>query len=268
MLARAIPKTNELIPVIGMGTYKTFDEATPTPALIETVRRFIAAGGRVIDSSPMYGRSESITGELLAELDANETMFLATKVWTTGQANGEKQMATSLQRMRRKTIDLMQIHNLVDWRVHLRTLRAWKDSGRARYIGVTHYQLSAFTEIERIIENEDIDFVQIPYSAGVRDAEKRILPAAKAHGVAVLVMEPFETGGLLGRTAQKPLPAVARELDCHSWAELFLKFILAHPAVTAPIPATANPEHVAANLRAGLGSLPTDAQKAAIAAAI
>jgi aryl-alcohol dehydrogenase-like predicted oxidoreductase len=260
MLARPIPRTGETLPAIGLGTWQTFDvpdrESERAP-LRQVLEAFFAGGGRVIDSSPMYGRAEQVVGELLSEpASAPRSPFLATKVWTTGKTRGEEQMRASMRLLGAERLDLLQVHNLDDWRTHLETLRAWKKEGLVRYIGVTHYQLGALTELERIVTVEGVDFVQLPYSIATRDAEARLLPAAAHHGVAVLVMRPFEEGALFGRVRGKPLPPWAADFDCASWAQFFLKFILGHPAVTCPIPATANPAHLADNLRAGHGLLP------------
>lgn len=263
MLTRAIPKTGELLPVIGLGTWSTFDTSDPEP-LRPVIDHFAAAGATVIDSSPMYGRAELVTGALTE----GKKLFYATKVWTTGKKRGEEQMRTSMQRMRVKQIDLMQIHNLVDWAVHLETLRDWKAQGIVRYIGITHYQLNTFDEMERILRTEELDFIQLPYSAGVREAEKRLLPAAQETKTAVLVMRPFEEGSLLQRLRGQPLPSWAAELDATTWSEVLLKFILAHPAVTCPIPATSKLAHLKDNLRAGSGRLPDAALKKKIIAAI
>ncbi len=256
MRTRKIPRSGEELPVIGMGTWRTFDTSERT-ALIEVVRALLDAGGKAIDSSPMYGRSETTVGEVLRELGATWRAFLATKVWTSGREDGIAQMRESIARMGR--VDLMQIHNLVDWRTHAKTLRSWKENGTIRYWGITHYALSAFEEMEAIVRAEKPDFVQLPYSVGVREAERRLLPACEASGVAVLVMRPFEGGSLFAEARKRPLPAWAGEIDCTSWAQLFLKFILGHPAVTCPIPATANPAHMADDMRAGFGRLPDEA---------
>lgn len=259
-LTRPIPSTGEALPAIGLGTWQTFDVGAERGPQRTVIADFLRGGGRVIDSSPMYGRSEEVVGELLAELKPSAPPFLATKVWTRGKARGEEEMQRSARRMRTPRLDLLQIHNLLDWRIHLDTLRAWKHEGRVRYIGVTHYQLAAFDELEQIVAREKIDFVQLPYSMGVREAEKRLLPAAAHHGVAVLVMRPFEEGALFTRVRGKEIPPwISSVLGATSWAEVFLKFILGHPAVTCPIPATANPAHLAQNLRAGHGPLPDDA---------
>lgn len=265
MLTRKLPRTGEEIPVIGLGTWQTFDvgaaESERAP-LVTVLKTFFAAGGRLIDSSPMYGRAESVVGDLLPPaLPPGVTPFLATKVWTSGKARGEEQMNTSFQRMRTKKMDLMQVHNLQDWRTHLATLRDWKAAGKVRYLGVTHYQQGAFGELEEIIKKAQLDFVQLPYSIAVRKAEERLLPAAAEHGTAVIVMRPFEGGSLFSEVRGKPLPAWAAELDCTSWAQVFLKFILGHPAVTCPIPATSKPAHIADNVRAGQGRMPDQATR-------
>jgi diketogulonate reductase-like aldo/keto reductase len=255
MRARAIPRTGEPLPVIGMGTWRTFDTSERT-ALVEVMRALLEAGGKVVDSSPMYGRAETTVGEVLRELAAAGRPFLATKVWTSGKEEGIAQMRDSIRRMGR--VDLMQIHNLVDWRTHAPTLRSWKETGLIRYWGITHYSLSAFDEMEAIVRSEEPDFVQLPYSVGSREAEQRLLPVCAAHGVAVLVMRPFEAGSLFGEVRRRPLPAWAAEIDCASWAQVFLKFILGHPAVTCPIPATSKPSHMADDVRAGFGRLPDE----------
>jgi aryl-alcohol dehydrogenase-like predicted oxidoreductase len=258
--------------VIGLGTWRTFDvgdaEAERAPRL-EVLRRFLAGGGRVVDSSPMYGEAETVVGDLLARLPRGTPRpFLATKVWTTGRAAGEAQMAESLRRLRVERLDLMQVHNLLDWRAHLPVMRAWKAEGRLRYLGVTHYAASAFGELERLVRTEALDFVQLPYSAARREAAARLLPAAAETGTAVLVMRPFEEGELFRRVKGRPLPDWASALAATSWSEVFLKFILAHPAVTAVLPATAKPEHVEENLRAGRGPLPDAALLDRIARAV
>ena len=259
MATRPIPRTGEAVPVIGLGTWRTFDvgtsDADRAPRL-EVLRRFLAGGGRVIDSSPMYGAAEGVVGDLLARLAPAAPPFLATKVWTTGRAEGEAQMAESLRRLRVERLDLMQVHNLVDWRAHLPVMREWKARGRLRYLGITHYASGAFEELEALMRSEALDFVQLPYSAARREAAARLLPAAAETRTAVLVMRPFEEGDLFRAVKGKPLPAWAGELGASSWSEVFLKFILAHPAVPAVIPATAKPEHLEENLRAGHGALP------------
>jgi diketogulonate reductase-like aldo/keto reductase len=265
---RAIPATGETLPVIGLGTWRTFDVgATPAARAPqrEVLRRFIDQGGRVVDSSPMYGAAESVVGDLAADLGAGDALFLATKVWTSGRDAGVAQMQESLRRLRRARLELMQIHNLLDWRTHLRTLREWKAAGRLRYIGVTHYTAGAYDELERVLRQEALDFVQVNYSLGERDAERTILPLARDRVIAVLVNRPFSEGGLFRRVREQPLPPWARDIECASWAQVFLKWIVAHPAVTCAIPATTRPEHLLENMAAGRGVLPDAAMRERIA---
>lgn len=270
-ILRAIPSTGEKLPAIGLGSARTFD-VSDVSKVLPVVQRFLELGGRVIDSSPMYGRAETAIGKMLAAIQrANPKAprpFLATKVWTSGKEEGIAQMKQSLSRLGVEKLDLMQIHNLVDWKTQLATLRAWKAAGTIRYLGITHYSHGAFDDLEKIIRTEKPDFVQLPYSVGDRLAEKRLLPAAADHGVAVLVMEPFDKGQLFARVKGKPLPAVAAELGCTSWAQLFLKWILGHPAVTCPIPATTKVKHLEDNLGALVGPVPTEAQRTKIPAAL
>ncbi len=268
MLKRPIPSSGEEVPVIGMGTWQTFDPPTVDEAslapLADVLRIFTGSGGTVVDASPMYGKSESVTGILTERLKLNDRLFIATKVWTRGERAGVRQMEQSMSELRRDRVELMQVHNLVDWRTHLTTLRRWKDEGKVRYIGVTHYQVSAFGDLEAIVRRERLDFVQLPYSAGLRHAEARLLPTAADTGTAVLVNRPFEGGSLFGavRGVSVP-PAVQRYAS--SWGQAFLKFIVAHPAVTCVIPATSDPRHMRDNVAAGNGPLPTDAERDALA---
>jgi diketogulonate reductase-like aldo/keto reductase len=260
MLTRPIPSTGEAMPVIGLGTWRAFDigtnEMTQQP-LREVLRFFLDSGGRIIDSSPMYGRAEAVTGDLLTGLPGHPRPFLATKVWTTGQERGVEQMRRSAQLLRSEVIDLMQIHNLVDWRTHLATLRRMKDEGRIRYIGITHYTTGALAELARVLAREPgIDFVQLGSSLATRAAETELLPVAAAQGVAVIANQPLDRGDMFRRVRGRPLPDWAAEFDCTSWAQLFLKYVLAEPAVTCVIPATGNPEHIKDNLAAGFGRLP------------
>jgi diketogulonate reductase-like aldo/keto reductase len=272
MNTRLIPRTKEAIPTVGLGTWQAFDvDAAARAPLVEVMKQFLAAGGRVIDSSPMYGRSEAVVGDVLADLGAIGTPFLATKVWTRGKREGMAQMEQSRKRMRAglpRGIDLMQIHNLLDWQTHLPVLREMKQAGAIRYLGVTHYAHGELAQIERMMRSETLDFIQIPYNLADRAVEARVLPAAADTGTAVLVMRPFDEGGLFRRVRGKPLPTWAAELDCTSWAQLFLKFIIGHPAVTCPIPATADPVHLADNIKAGSGRLPDAAQRRAMIAAL
>jgi diketogulonate reductase-like aldo/keto reductase len=264
MLTRKIPSTGEAMPVIGLGTWPVFDvgadDVTRRP-LREVVRRLVDGGGRMIDTSPMYGRSEGVTGDLVAALGLRSKVFLATKVWISGGERGIDQMVRSASLLKSPVIDLMQIHNLVDWRTHLATLRRMKEEGKLRYIGITHYTTGALAELARILEAEDgIDFVQLGYSLATREPETRLLPVAAARGVAVIVNQPLERGDLFRRVRGTPLPDWAAEFDCASWAQLFLKYLLGDPAVTVLIPATNKPDHLEDNLRAGCGRLP-DAQQ-------
>jgi len=261
MNSRLIPGTQEALPVIGCGTWIGFDQRPGTdeykrlPGVLEAL---FAAGGKVIDSSPMYGRSEETTGELLAASKQVKTgaAFLATKVWTSGREPGIAQMAQSFTRLRTGRMDLMQVHNLLDWKTHLATLRRWKDKGRVRYIGITHYTASAYGDVEAVLRAEQLDFLQINYSIDAREAEQRLLPLAAERGVAVIVNMPFGGGGLLRRLRDKPLPPWAGEIGCTSWAQVLLKFVLGHPAVTCTIPGTSRAEHMADNAAAGAGVLP------------
>ena len=271
ILARPSPSSGERVPAIGLGTWRTFDvgaSAAERAPLREVLERFVRLGGTVIDSSPMYGAAESVVGDLATDLGLVDALFLATKVWTSGREAGVAQMEQSVRRLRAKRLDLMQIHNLLDWTTHLRTLRDWKQAGRIRYLGVTHYTASAYDELERVLRSEPLDFVQVNYSLGERGAERRILPLARERGIAVLVNRPFAEGGLFQRVRGQALPGWAAELDCESWAQIFLKWILAHPAVTCVIPATSRPQHLIDNMGAGSGRLPDASARDRIAAVV
>ncbi len=259
MLTRAIPSSGEKLPVIGLGTWQTFDVDLTSDArrqLEDVLSLFVKLGGRVIDSSPMYGHAEDVIGDLTATLGIRDKLFVATKVWTRGKENGIRSMERSMVRLRTKRIDLMQVHNLLDVHIHLETLREWKEQGRIRYIGITHYESGAFGEVEKIMRNEKLDFVQINYSLMERDAEERVLPLAQERGIAVIVNRPFGGGDLFSRVRSKPLPEWAAEFECRSWAQFFLKWIVAHPAVTCAIPATDKPRHLEDNMQGGIGRLP------------
>ena len=262
MHTRPVPATGEALGVIGCGTWRTFDvdaSAAQRAPLAEVLRILFDAGGSVIDSSPMYGASESVAGSLLADMDATGRAFVATKVWTRGREAGIAQMRQSAERLRKARIDLMQVHNLVDWPTHLQTLRAWKAEGRIRYIGLTHYTAGAHAELEAALRQARPDFVQLNYSLDDRAAEQRLLPAAADLGVAVIVNQPFGGGALLRRLRDRPLPGWAADIGAQSWAQLLLKFVLGHPAVTCAIPGTGRPEHMRDNARAGFGPLPDHA---------
>lgn len=258
-LERRIPKTGEALPAVGLGTWQVFDVAGDAKELghaRETLKTFGEMGGRVIDSSPMYGSSETVTGQLATELGLAGKLFVATKVWTSGKQAGIRQMEDSMRKLRVERLDLMQVHNLVDVETHLATLRDWKASGRVRYLGITHYHAGAHADLERLIKPGTIDFVQANYSLAEPQAEARLLAAAAASGTAVIVNRPFAEGAMFGRVRGKALPEWAKEAGCASWAQYFLKWILAQPAVTCVIPGTRNPRHVADNLGAMSGPLP------------
>jgi diketogulonate reductase-like aldo/keto reductase len=259
MLARAIPSSGEKLPVIGLGSWYTFDVGAGSPQLKqleEVLSLFVKLGGKVIDSSPMYGRAEGVIGELAAKLRLRDSLFIATKVWTAGKQEGIGMMERSMDRFRTKRIDLMQVHNLVDVETQMSSLREWKEKGRIRYTGITHSQARGFGEVERIMRSQKPDFVQINYSLMEPGAAQRILPLAQELRMGVIINRPFGAGGLFRRVAGKPLPDWAAEFDCRSWAQFFLKWVVGYSAVTCAIPATNNPEHLKDNMQAGRGRLP------------
>ena len=269
MHTRAIPLTGEAMPVIGLGTWQAFDigsDPTESAERRQVLETLFAAGGRIIDSSPMYGRAEAATGRLLTEMGARGKAFIATKVWTSGERAGIAQMQASAEKLKAPVIDLMQIHNLVDWRTHLATLRAGKERGTFRYIGITHYTASAFDELMAIMRAEAIDFVQLPYSLAAREAEARLLPLAAERGIAVIPNRPFDGASMFARVKGKPLPGWAADIDATSFGQIFLKYLVGNPAVTCAIPGTAKPSHMRDNVGAGLGRLPDATQRAAIRA--
>ncbi|MDP1907158.1 MAG: aldo/keto reductase [Hyphomicrobium sp.] len=266
--ARPIPADGRRLPVIGLGTWQTFDvgaDATARANLGRLLARFAELGGAVIDSSPMYGSAEAVVGDLARERGLRERLFLATKVWTQGKAAGMAQMEESLRRLRAPHIELMQIHNLKDWQQQLPTLRAWKAAGRIRYLGITHYHPGAYAEIEAILRREPLDFLQINYSLAEQESAQRLLPLAVERRVAVIVNRPFAEGALFGRVKDRALPAAAADHGCHSWAQVFLRWILAHPAVTCAIPASSRFEHLEDNMAAGMGRLPGVEEQQALA---
>jgi diketogulonate reductase-like aldo/keto reductase len=271
MAFRKIPSSGELLPVVGLGTWQTFDVGTDTPSrapLKNVLREFISLGGKVIDSSPMYGRSEAVAGELIEALAAREKLFIATKVWTSGKDAGVAQAEESMKKLRAKPIELLQVHNLLDVDTHLRTLGEWKKTGRVRYVGVTHYTASAYDAVAKVISTHPVDFLQINYSVREREAERRLLPLARERGIAVLVNRPFAGGELFRRLRGMPIPAWAGEIDCASWGQLLLKFVISHPAITCVIPATSKVDHLRENMGAGLGRMPDEKIRAMIAASV
>jgi diketogulonate reductase-like aldo/keto reductase len=266
---RPVPATGERIPVVGLGTWLTFDvggAATPERRIRgDVLRAFLAAGGRVVDSSPMYGSSEEVIGAELGD-HAPAALFSATKVWTVGLLAGRRQMEHSRALWRLARLDLMQVHNLLDWETHLPTLKAWKAEARFRYIGVTTSHGRRHDDLEAILRRERLDFVQLTYNLADRSVEKVLLPLAAERGAAVIVNRPFDGGDLFGSRTQAPLPGWAREIGCATWAEAFLKWVAAHPAVTCAIPATSRPDHLRENMRALVGPLPDEALRRRIAA--
>jgi diketogulonate reductase-like aldo/keto reductase len=261
IMTKPIPSTGEPLPVIGVGTWQTFDVGSSAAArapLREVLKLMTQAGRGVVDSSPMYGSSESVAGDLMAELGLHDKLFVATKVFTSGRDAGVKQMQTSFRRLRVERMDLMQVHNLVDVATHTETLKEWKQKKRVRYIGITHYTSSAYAEVERVLKTGQYDFLQINYSLAERESEKRLLPLAKDRKIAVIANRPFAEGALFRQVKGKALPPWAAELGIASWAQYFLKWIVSHPAVTCAIPGTGKPEHMKDNLGAGYGALPDE----------
>ncbi len=269
MHTRKIHSSGEQLPVIGCGTYRGFDVAENGYERLHAVLdRLLSAGGSVVDSSPMYGRAEAVAGALIAGANARAKTFIATKVWTRGRDAGIAQMRNSFKLLRTDRIDLMQIHNLVDWRTHLPTLRQWKEAGRIRYFGITHYTQSAFADLEAVMRAEPLDFVQLNYSAMDRAAERRLLPLAMERGIAVIANYPLASGSAVRSLGGRPVPVWAADIDCTRWSQLLLKFVVSHPAITCAIPGTGNPAHMADNAKAGLGRMPDEAMRARIAAAL
>jgi diketogulonate reductase-like aldo/keto reductase len=262
LLQRAIPSSGEMLPVIGLGTSRVFNAAPSSAAEREPLEQVVATltrmGGKMVDTAPVYGQAEAVTGQIAASLKLHEKLFVATKVWMTGKAEGVQQMERSAELLGKKPLDLIQVHNLIDWETQLATLQEWKKQGRIRYTGITHSTTGKQADVARVLEKEQVDFVQINYSLMEREAEERVLPVAKERGVAVIVNRPFGRGDLFGRVRGKPLPEWAAEFDCKSWAQFFLKWIVAHPVVTCAIPATSKPHHMEDNMQAGLGRLPDE----------
>jgi len=259
LIERRIPASGEAVPAIGVGTWQTFDVGGDPAArapLKEVLATFAKAGGKVIDSSPMYGSSETVVGDLVAEGGLAGKLFVATKVWTSGREEGIRQMDLSFKRLRVSRMDLMQVHNLVDVAVHTKTLEEWKSKGRVRYLGVTHYTSSAYGEVERWLKTGKYDFLQINCSLAERTSEDRLLPLAMDKKIAVVINRPFAEGAMFRRVRGKPVPEWASEFGATTWAQYFLKWIVAHPAVTCAIPGTGKPGHMLDNLAAGSGALP------------
>jgi diketogulonate reductase-like aldo/keto reductase len=269
---REIPSSGEAIPIVGLGTWQAFDvtpgsgeDWTEARAALEA---FVRGGGTVVDSSPMYGAAEAAVGALSADLAVNPKLFVATKVWTQGRAAGIAQMQASMAKLKRETLDLMQVHNLLDVETHLATLADWKAAGRVRHVGVTHYTEGSYEAVERVLAAHNLDFLQINYSAAERESEQRLLPLARERGVAVIANRPFAGGDVFRRLRSQPLPDWAAEFGAASWAQVLLKFVLSHPALTCAIPGTRNPRHVLDNLAAGSGPMPDAAMRERIAAAV
>ena len=251
---RPIPSSGERLPVIGCGTWQAFDvplDDGRVATLAGVLGTLFDAGGSMVDSSPMYGRAEAVVGKCLSTLDARGRAFVATKVWTRGRQAGIDEMRRSLALLGTPQLDLMQIHNLLDWRTHLATLRDWKAEGTIRYLGVTHYTASAHAELAAVLRTEPLDFVQVNYSLEEPEAARELLPLAADRGVAVIVNRPFGGGALVRRLRGRALPDWAEEMGCRTWPQLLLKYVLAHPAVTSVIPGTGNPDHMAEDCAAG-----------------
>ncbi|MCB1878373.1 MAG: aldo/keto reductase [Chromatiales bacterium] len=265
LLERAIPSSGERLPLVGLGTARSFDvgpSAEQRLAVAEVLRSFVALGGRLVDTSPMYGRAEAVVGELSRALGVGDRLFMATKVWTEGRDEGIAQMERSMDLLGTRPMDLMQIHNLLDWQTQLRTLRAWKEAGKIRYIGITHYVEPAFDDLAAVIRKEPLDFVQLPFSMGEPEAQDWLLDLCADRGCAVIVNRPFQRGALFRAVRGKALPPRVRDWGIDTWGKFFLKFILGHPAVTCAIPATSKVKHVADNLGAAKGYLPNVGERA------
>jgi diketogulonate reductase-like aldo/keto reductase len=263
MMTRPIPSSDEPLPVVGLGTYSVFDVASTPDAVAERLRimeLLVGAGGSVVDTSPMYNRSEEVIGDVIAAGAPRDDLFIATKVWTDGREAGVQQMKRSAQLMRTDVIDLMQVHNLRDTDVHMRTIRDRQERGEIRYSGVTHYRASALDAVEKALREFRPQFVQINYSLGERDADERLLPLAQDLGIAVIINRPYQAGRLFDAVRGRELPGWATEYAA-SWGQFFLKFIISHPAVTCVIPATSKPQHMRDNLEAGSGELPDAATR-------
>jgi diketogulonate reductase-like aldo/keto reductase len=264
LIKRAIPSSGELLPVMGMGTSRTFDTANDPQSLAKlgaVMQAFFEGGGSVIDSSPMYGNAESRVGDILRAMGQRPSVFAATKVWTNGKKQGIEQMKESARRMDVQIFDLIAVHNLKDWKTQLETLKAWKDEGRVRHIGITTSHGRDHEQFLEVMRQQPLDFVQFSYNIEDRAAEKVLLPLAEERGIATMINRPYQRGELFGKSRGHALPALAGELDCNSWGQFYLKFILGHPAVTCVIPATSKIHHVQDNMQANFGRVPDAAQR-------
>jgi diketogulonate reductase-like aldo/keto reductase len=264
LITRPIPSSGELLPVMGMGSSRTFDTSMDKSVLdnlTEVMRIFFDMQGTLVDSSPMYGAAESVLGEVLSRMPDKDKLFAATKVWTYGREKGIAQMNESSERMQVPVFDLMQIHNLRDWRVQLATLREWKEAGKIRYLGITTSHQRSHDELEQIMRTEQLDFVQFSYNIDNRLAEERLLPISADRGIATLINRPFQRGALFRKAKGKPVPELAKELGCESWGQFFLKFIIGHPAATCLIPATSKVHHMEDNMGANFGPVPDESQR-------
>ena len=258
-IAKKIPSSGEMLNVIGMGTSRTFNHLDNTdmhPQLLEVLKDFFTMGGQMIDSSPMYGSAETLFGNLLKQLPKQDNIFAASKVWTDGEKEGIAAIEESRKRMAVDKMDLMQVHNLRDWEIHMQTLMAMKAAGDIRYTGITTSRERQYDDFEKVMRAEPLDFIQINYSFGEREVEERILPLAAEKGIAVIINRPFQRGRLFSATKGKALPEFVKEFGCTSWAQFFLKFVVSHPAVTCAIPATSKPSHMKDNMLAQQGRLP------------
>ncbi|MCI3953519.1 MAG: aldo/keto reductase [Burkholderiales bacterium] len=264
MLTRPIARSGERLPVIGLGTWQTFDVGPSAPERAElkgVLSALVEDGGKVVDSSPMYGQAERVVGDLAADLSLHPKLFIATKVWTRGREAGIRQMENSFRLLRAQRIDLMQVHNLLDLVTHVKTLREWKSAGRIRYLGITHYHEGAHRDLEQLVRTREYDFVQFNYSMTEREAEDRLLPACADSGTAVIINRPFAQASLFGKVKGKALPPWAADIECASWAQFFLKYLVGHPAVTCVIPGTRRVAHLKDNMQAGMGRLPDAATR-------
>jgi len=264
MVTRPIPSSGEALPVVGLGSWITFNVGNDPVAragCAEVMRAFFEAGGRLVDSSPMYGSSQGVIGDGLARIGRTNAVFAADKVWVSSGARGTAQIEESRRLWGVARFDLLQVHNLLGWEEHLPTLRAMKAAGRLRYLGITTSEGRRHREVESILGSQPLDFVQITYNIVDREVEQRILPLAHERGVAVIVNRPFQEGALLQRLQQHRLPQWAAEIGCDGWAQFVLKFIVSHPAVTCAIPATSSVAHVRQNLGAARGAMPDAAMR-------